>query len=132
MLLGTIEEPRSEQLTWEAMNDQRPTGERPHITHNSEWWLQFMDLDTGFGHHLLGLPDQANLISGLLYGIVVALGALYTILAIQSNAPNVSKVARYFMTFAHFQILMYVFVQLVKLPKLCRVIQRQYLTHLQM
>jgi len=96
------------------------------------WWLQFLDLDFGFGHQLFSLSDGANLVTGLIYGVIVIGVSLYVLQAIQTHSPSLGSTARWFTTFAHLQILLYTFVQLVKWPKLCNVIQREYLTHLYM
>jgi len=98
------------------------------------WVLQFMDLDFGFGHQLLGLTDQCNILIGLIYGCIVTVICLYMLQAIIGAAPgsNLGKLSRWFTSFAHMQLLIYLFISFVKLPKLCHPIQGVYLTHLYM
>jgi len=98
------------------------------------WMLQFMDLDFGFGHQLLGLTDQCNIVIGLVYGCIVTVICLYMLQAIVGAAvgTNLPKLSRFFTSFAHMQLLIYLFISFVKLPKLCHPIQSVYLTHLYM
>jgi len=97
------------------------------------WWLQIADLDLGFGHKLLGISDHSNMVSGLVYGIVVTVFCSYMLLAMSDiHSPSLPAKTRWFTAFAHLQILLFVAITLVKLPKLCHPIQKEYLTHLDM
>merc|ERR1719215_335289 len=135
LMLGEIKEPKSELSGGISAMPRMSSFATGHPEHADDqktaWWLQFADLDFGFGHQLFGLPDQTNIVCGLLWGIVVLLGSAYALQAIYSDGDS-AKVARWFTNFFHFQLLLYVFISLVKLPKLCSPIQEIYLTHLYM
>lgn len=97
------------------------------------WFLQLCDLDFGWGHKMLGLPDQTLMAMGLIYGVVVLVVSTYMFQAVAcNNTPRLPTESRFFTAFMHMQILIYVLISLVKLPKLCSPLQDTYLTHLYM
>jgi len=100
------------------------------------WWVQFADLDFGFGHDLLGLGDHANLVMGLVYGLVVLAICSYMLLAVSShvnsNSSSLPSKTRCFTAFAHLQVVLFFAMSLVKLPKLCGPLQTRYLTDMHM
>jgi len=147
LLLGEVKEPASEKIREsQAAADRRlqagvgmPAASASAVAtggavagQETPWYLQFLDLDIGFGHQLLGLSDQMNIVSGLLYGIVVTGVSLYVLQAVVSGSAKLPSISRMFTSFAHLQILLYVFISLIKLPKLCKPIQKEYLPHLYM
>mmetsp|Transcript_109581 Transcript_109581/g.349579 ORF Transcript_109581/g.349579 Transcript_109581/m.349579 type:complete len:274 (-) Transcript_109581:237-1058(-) len=137
LLLGSVHEPRSER-----QHEVGETREASFVTGSIEdadrqktgWALQYADLDFGFGHQLLGLPDQVNMVAGLIYGVVVILVTSYMLqpLFASGDRGRVPSTARFFTNFIHLQLFLYIFIALVKLPKLCSPIQKVYLTHLYM
>mmetsp|Transcript_66842 Transcript_66842/g.196216 ORF Transcript_66842/g.196216 Transcript_66842/m.196216 type:complete len:363 (+) Transcript_66842:112-1200(+) len=97
------------------------------------WMTQVMDLDIGWGHQILGFDDQTNMISGLIYGVVILLVSLYMLHAMHwgPSADTFPTISRWFVAFLNLQVVLFAGLVLVKMPKLCR-IQRAYLTHLDM
>jgi hypothetical protein len=93
--------------------------------------MQLMDLDIGFGHELMGNDDWHCLVFGLLYGIVVVVTTGYMFQQVQSGGTELPKTSRWFVAFMNFEIVLYIGLVLVKLPKLCK-IQNKHLSRLEM
>mmetsp|Transcript_88025 Transcript_88025/g.226985 ORF Transcript_88025/g.226985 Transcript_88025/m.226985 type:complete len:376 (+) Transcript_88025:120-1247(+) len=98
---------------------------------HTSWMLQFVDLDIGFGHQLFGLDDSTNLISGLVWGVVVVAFSVYALQAVLSPGAAPARTSRWMVALLHFELMLFVMVSLAKLPKLCKM-QELYLHHLEM
>jgi len=99
--------------------------------HSHQWLMQLMDLDIGFGHELMGNDDWHCIVFGLLYGIVVVVTTGYMFQQVSSGGTDLPKTSRWFVAFMNFEIVLYIGLVLVKLPKLCK-IQNKHLSRLEM
>jgi len=86
------------------------------------WLIQIMDLDIGWGHELMGFDDQTNMIAGLIYGVIIICSCAYMFHAVQTGGGSFGLPAttRWFVAFMNLELLLYVGIVLVKLPKLCK------------
>jgi len=92
----------------------------------NHWLVQFVDLDLSWGHRLMGFSDFPCLIAGLIYGIVVIVVVAFTINSLCGRTEGTAWVARWFVVFAHFQLVAYLAVNLAKYPQLCKLRREFY------
>lgn len=104
-----------------------------HERQPTSLFVQLLDLDIGWGHSLLGFQDKSNMTSGLIYGIVIILSCLYMLSLVMGQTSSNARptVMRWFVGFMHVQLILYIFLVIVKMSSLCD-IQPDYLPHLDM
>lgn len=106
------------------------------------WFLQVVDLDLSWGHQLMEFGDDQCLLGGLLYGVAVLAActlALGSVLGRQEDNQRLLEVGggpggwgrgrgaeiyrpwlpRWFIVFAHSQLIAYIFQVMTKFAKLC-------------
>lgn len=106
------------------------------------WFLQVVDMDLSWGHNLMGFKDDQCLLAGLLYGVAVLASctlALSSVVGRQDDQQRLLEVGggpggwgrgrgaeiyrpwlpRWFVVFAHSQLIAYVFQVMTKFNKLC-------------
>lgn len=98
------------------------------------WFVQLVDLDLSWGHRLMGFDDFACLLSGLLYGVAVitcttcALGSVtqgaHGSVSVDGSRAEPS-LPRWFLVFAHVQLIIYIGQAVAKFPLLCE-LRRDY------
>eukprot|EP00440_Ansanella_granifera_P064875 gb/GFBE01070343.1/.p1 GENE.gb/GFBE01070343.1/~~gb/GFBE01070343.1/.p1 ORF type:complete len:351 (+),score=31.38 gb/GFBE01070343.1/:1-1053(+) len=137
LLLGEVNKGPSGEASHvtEARAPEMQQGYERRLTENEGvgWLVQILDLDIGWGHRLLGFDDQANLVAGLIYGIVIICACAYMFHSIQSGGGGfgLPNTTRWFVAFMNLELLMYIGVVLVKLPELCKM-QAEFMPNLTM
>lgn len=97
----------------------------------SHWFLQLMDMDISWGHNLMGLDNETNLVGGLVYGIIIVLLCGYMFYAIFQAGATLPTTTRWFCAFMNLELIVYVGLAIIKIPKLCKM-QATYLDDLYM
>eukprot|EP00930_Biecheleria_cincta_P039940 TRINITY_DN27408_c0_g1_i1.p1 TRINITY_DN27408_c0_g1~~TRINITY_DN27408_c0_g1_i1.p1 ORF type:complete len:443 (+),score=23.16 TRINITY_DN27408_c0_g1_i1:40-1329(+) len=87
---------------------------------SSGWMLEIMDLDLSWGHKLMGFDNQSNLVAGLAYGLVIITICSLMFYNLHAGGPNLPAHSRWFIAFMNVEMLLYVGLVLIKLPRLCR------------
>lgn len=98
---------------------------------DGNWMIQLMDLDIGWGHDLLGFDDQTSQFAGLANGIVIILVCGYMFYNVQAGGLQLPTTTRWFVAFMNLELMLYVGIVLLKLPKLC-LMQEQWMPDLHM
>eukprot|EP00746_Dinoflagellata_sp_MGD_P007709 gnl/MRDRNA2_/MRDRNA2_115318_c0_seq1.p1 gnl/MRDRNA2_/MRDRNA2_115318_c0~~gnl/MRDRNA2_/MRDRNA2_115318_c0_seq1.p1 ORF type:complete len:311 (-),score=40.36 gnl/MRDRNA2_/MRDRNA2_115318_c0_seq1:123-1055(-) len=106
------------------------------------WFLQVVDMDLSWGHRLLGFKDDECLLAGLLYGVAVLASctlALSSVLNREDDQQRLLEIGggpggwgrgrgaeiyrpwlpRWFIVFAHSQLIAYIFQVMTKFTQLC-------------
>ncbi|CAE8619658.1 unnamed protein product [Polarella glacialis] len=121
------------QPSYQSAERNRDYGGRRLAGSSSTGWLiQLIDLDIGWGHRLLDMDDQTNLVSGLMYGIVVILFCGYMFYQVQhTGSGSLPTTTRWCVAFMNLEMLLYVGLCFVKFEKLCQM-QAMYMPDLDM
>jgi hypothetical protein len=91
-----------------------------------------LDFDVGWGHRLLGFSDHVNLVSGLVYGIVIIVTCAMLLFAIlmstaeSETGSSLPHTSRWFVFFLNLQVLFYILLVMCKLPRLCYIKDHYY------
>lgn len=95
----------------------------------SSWVLQLADMDLSWGHGLLGLDDKTNVLAGLIYGLIVLIACGLMFYKLQNPGSSLGMASRWYVAILNLEILIYIGLTMVKLPKLCK-IQESYFSKL--
>lgn len=113
-----------------------------HARGEFNWFLQVLDVDLSWGHRLMGLKDDQCLLAGLLYGVAVLASCMLALASVwgrQEDQQRLLEVGggpggwgrgrgaeiyrpwlpRWFIVFAHSQVIAYIFQVMTKFNKLC-------------
>jgi len=100
-------------------------GAMPLSITRDHWLIQFIDLDLSWGHRLVGFDDFKCLLAGLFYGMIIIIVTVFTLSSICRRDANKPWVSRWFVVFAHLELIAYVAVNMAKYPQLCK-LRREY------